>query len=297
MKAPEKQADPIKEAIQRFASSLGIHPRDKRAIEERRLANLYLNGRLAYSQKEWDEAITNVRDVYNARSEYAGGWAARTLYSAYVQQGDEYLAADNCQLALDMYRLAQTIDVADQSVAEQRVTEAQYCISPPTATATLTSTPSPTPLATDTPRFTPTPVATTPAPTSTPVPATPVATATDAAASYMSLSLQNRRRHLRLRRLRANRMSQRASEEMKRHTSNAMIYVDHGALIEAQRPELVLLMRRYGVRSLTIWALLCFAVPLLLLPICRARGEGATWVSAGLDDHELISLTVEGYCR
>jgi outer membrane protein assembly factor BamD (BamD/ComL family) len=156
--------DPIKTAIQRFASSLGIHPRDKRAIEERRLANLYLDGRLAYGKKDWSETITKVRDVYSARSEYAGGWAARTLYSAYVQQGDEYLAAGNCQMALDMYRLGQTIGVTDRSLAEQRVTEAQQCISPPTATMTATPTSSPTPPATDTPRVTATPVPNTPTP-------------------------------------------------------------------------------------------------------------------------------------
>ena len=164
--------DPLKEAIQRFASALGIHPRDKRAIEERRLANLYLDGRLAYGKKSWDAAITNMRDVHNARGDYAGGWAGRTLYSVYVQQGDQYLADKKCQIALDMYRMALNVNVEDRSVAEQRQAEAQQCIAPPTATSTMTPTTSPTSPATATRPPTATPVPTTRAPTSTAAPPT-----------------------------------------------------------------------------------------------------------------------------
>jgi len=164
--------EPLKEAIQRFASALGIHPRDKRAIEERRLANLYLDGRIAYSKKLWNEAVTKMRDVYSARGEYAGGWAAKTLYSAYIQLGDEYLANDNCQIALDMYRLALTITVGDKSVALQREIEVQYCLASPTPTPTLTSTSTPTPTRTPTPRAT-SPATWTPVPPPTQPPTLP----------------------------------------------------------------------------------------------------------------------------
>ena len=50
-----------------------------------------------------------MRDVYNARADYAAGWAARTLYSAYVQRGNQYMVAKNCQAALDDYRRALVI--------------------------------------------------------------------------------------------------------------------------------------------------------------------------------------------
>lgn len=162
--------DPIREAIQRFASALGIHPRDKRAMEERRLANLYLDGRIAYTKGDWDQAISKMRDVYSARADYADGWAARTLYSAYIQKGNAYLTEGDCESALDMYRLALTVEVDDKTVAEEKAAEAMQCISPPTPTPTHTSTFTPTPPPTPTRRATPT---SEPTATFTPVPPSP----------------------------------------------------------------------------------------------------------------------------
>jgi outer membrane protein assembly factor BamD (BamD/ComL family) len=157
--------DPLKQASQRFSSALGINPRDKSAIEERRLASLYLDGRVAYTKGNWDDAIVKMRDLYSTRPTYAAGWAARTLYSAYVQQGNQFLAAGNCFAALDAYTQALNVDVADKSLAQARLAQAQSCAATPTPTVTLTPTatststplpPTPTPRATPTPRPQPT---------------------------------------------------------------------------------------------------------------------------------------------
>ncbi len=162
--------EPIKEALQRFASALGIHPRDKQAAEERRLAMLYLDGRQAYIKGNWEQAIQRVREVYTARPDYAGGWAAHTLYSAYVQRGNQFMAAGDCQSALDMFTLALMIDVPDQRVAQERAAEARNCITPPTPTPTMTPTFTPTVPPTPTRPATPTPV---PTATFTPAPPPP----------------------------------------------------------------------------------------------------------------------------
>ncbi len=176
-----ESVEPLKDANQRFSSALSINPRDKRATEERRLLTLYLDGRVAFSKANWDETITKVRDVYNARPDYAAGWAARTLYNAYVQRGNQYMVIKNCQAALDDYRQAVALDgVEDKTLAKAGQTQAQGCaatptptytptISPtPTTTSTLTFTPSPTrPPATETPirpTNTPAPPTNTPAP-------------------------------------------------------------------------------------------------------------------------------------
>jgi outer membrane protein assembly factor BamD (BamD/ComL family) len=162
--------DPIKEALQRFASALGIHPRDKQAAEERRLATLYLDGRQAYIKGNWELAVQKVREVYSARPDYAGGWAARTLYSAYVQRGNQFMSAGDCQPALDMFTLALAVEVPDRSVAQERAAEAQNCITPPTPTPTMTPTFTPTVPPTPTRPATPTPV---PTATFTPAPPPP----------------------------------------------------------------------------------------------------------------------------
>ena len=162
-----ESVEPVKTGIQRFASALGIHPRDRVAIEERRLANLYLEGRTAYGKSDWEGAIYKMGEVYRAQADYAGGWAARTLYSAYVQRGNEYMAADNCVLALETYGRALDTSVEDKSLALEKQAEAQECVTPPTATASPTPSVSPTPPATAT--FTAT---ATPPPTATPLPVT-----------------------------------------------------------------------------------------------------------------------------
>jgi photosystem II stability/assembly factor-like uncharacterized protein len=52
-------------------------------------------------------------------------------------------------------------------------------------------------------------------------------------------------------------------------------------------------MRRFGVRSLIIWALICFGAPLLLLPVYGEWGETPAWTRVGLNDHQIISLTMD----
>jgi tetratricopeptide (TPR) repeat protein len=168
--------EPLKDANQRFSSALSINPRDKRATEERRLLTLYLDGRVAFGKANWEETITRLRDVYNARSNYAAGWAARSLYSAYVQRGNQYMVVKNCQAALDDYRQALALEgVPDKTLAAAGQTQAQGCVATPTPTytPTTTATPTPSPTLTFTPTSTRPPATDTPIrPTSTPVPPT-----------------------------------------------------------------------------------------------------------------------------
>jgi len=167
--AAGESLDALKEANQRFSSALGINPRDKRAIEERRLANLYLDGRTAFVKTNWDEAILKVRDVVSVRADYAGGWAAGTLYSAHVQRGNQFMVVKNCRAALDDYRSALAVEgVADKSLAEAGAAQAQGCVATPTPTYTTT----PTETSTSTPTLTPTATATRPPATNTPIPPT-----------------------------------------------------------------------------------------------------------------------------
>ncbi|MBC7225495.1 MAG: tetratricopeptide repeat protein, partial [Anaerolineae bacterium] len=98
--------DRIKEAIRQFGAALSIHPRNKQAAEEQRLANLYLGGYTSYQRQEWNQAILKIQQVLDARPDYAGGRAAQILCASYVALGDQARERNDLLTALEHYRKA-----------------------------------------------------------------------------------------------------------------------------------------------------------------------------------------------
>jgi tetratricopeptide (TPR) repeat protein len=171
----------IKEAIRQFGAALSIHPRNKQAAEEQRLANLYLAGYTSYQRQEWSQAILKIQQVLEARPDYAGGRAAQILCASYVALGDQARERNDLLAALEQYRKALAREDLQCPPAQEREQEVLLILYPPTPTPTPTATPTDTPTVTPTPRYvpptptyTPSPTETLPPPpTDTPVPPRP----------------------------------------------------------------------------------------------------------------------------
>ena len=158
--------DVIGQAIQSFDRALAIFPDDKTASEERRLADLYRQGCLFFSQKNWPQAVSVLQEIYSSRPDYAGGRVTTMLCTSYLRLGDAYRDAGNLEQALQQYKNVLAVENCDHVEAAVKERELYATLYPPTPTPTRTSTP------TRTPRPTPTWTATA-TPTNTPLPAPP----------------------------------------------------------------------------------------------------------------------------
>jgi len=159
--------DLMSQAIQSFDRALTILPGDKTAEAERQLANLYRQGYLFVSQKNWPQAVIVLQQVCSSRPDYMEGRATSMLCTSLLQLGDAYYAAGNLEQALEQYRSVLAIQDCDHVQAALKESEVNKILHPPTPTPTRTRTPTRTPLPTMTGTATPIPK-----PTSAPHPTT-----------------------------------------------------------------------------------------------------------------------------
>jgi tetratricopeptide (TPR) repeat protein len=157
--------DTIGQAIRSFDQAIVLSPEDTTALEERRLADLYRQGYLSYTQSNWPQATVVLQQIYGTRAEYAEGRVASMLCTSYLRLGDAYYAAGDLLQSLQQYKNVLAMGACDHVEAAVREREINAILYPPTATPTVTPTRTPLPTQTRTP--TPTP---TWAPTSTPYP-------------------------------------------------------------------------------------------------------------------------------
>ncbi len=172
----------VRQALQHFNAALTIHPDNQRAAKNRRLANLYLTALLAIQRQDWQQAATNLEDIYMVNPEYAGGRAACLLYQTYIALAKEDMRQEKYYSALRFVNRALAINPIcnDQKEALRLRDALLVAMATPTPTATPTLTPTATPTATPTPTLTPTITPTlppSPTPTATPTP-TPTPTIT-----------------------------------------------------------------------------------------------------------------------
>ena len=166
--------DDLMQAIQNFDLALAISPGEATAEEERRLADLYRQARLAFNQQNWPQAVVVLSEIHENRPDYMEGRARSLLCTAYLRLGDAYEAAGDLERALDQYRNVLAIEGCDPVEAAIKVRDVRSTLYPPTATPTRTPTPTPTPtlVPTATVTMTPIPTATKP-PSSQPQPTSP----------------------------------------------------------------------------------------------------------------------------
>jgi len=156
--------DLVGQAIQSFDLALTVFPNDKTTLEERKLADLYRQGYLAFGQTNWPQAVSMLKQVHDSRPDYMGGGATSLLCTAYLRLGEAYQAAGDLAEALEQYRSVLAIDGCDHVEAAVKEREVYAILYPPTAT------PTPQPTRTRTPLPTPTLTATTIPPTTAPPP-------------------------------------------------------------------------------------------------------------------------------
>jgi tetratricopeptide (TPR) repeat protein len=160
--------DDLMQAIQNFDLALAVSPGDATAEEERRLADLYRQARLAFNQQNWPQAVLVLSEIHASRPGYMDGRARSLLCTAYLRLGGAYEAAGDLEQALDQYRNVLAIEGCDPVEAAIKVRDVRSTLYPPTATPTRTPRPTPTLVPTATATVTPTPI-----PTGTPPPQKP----------------------------------------------------------------------------------------------------------------------------
>jgi len=145
-------------ALDYFEEALRLQPRSEKAVLERRLASLFVEGQTRYYRGYADDAIPWLRQVYDQRPGYLRGILVDMLYDAYVRSGDESRAAGDIGLAYEQYRKAASLSVTDKTLALARLESITPYLTP-TATPTVTPTPTHTPLPPlPTPTAKPTPI-------------------------------------------------------------------------------------------------------------------------------------------
>ena len=147
-KAPSVEG--LEQALDYFAQALALQPRSSEAAQEERLVRTFLAGRAHYYDDLWDDAIAELRQVYEQRPDYLGGIVAEMLYDAYIRSGDQSQAAGDLYLAFDQYVKANALPVTDKALAVGRMAAVKPFLTP-TSTPTNTPTPTATPLPTRTP--------------------------------------------------------------------------------------------------------------------------------------------------
>jgi hypothetical protein len=116
----EAGADPelVSEAIPHFSEALRLRPIDDEALDERRLAEIYL---AALSNGDQDDVIDRLKIIYAQQPDYAGNEAAQLLYTALLQRADSFLRADNKGAAIADYQVAAQLLVEDASEAQEKL--------------------------------------------------------------------------------------------------------------------------------------------------------------------------------
>jgi len=150
----------VSEALGHFEAALQVTPRDPAAGLERQLALQFLDGQARYDSGDWAGAITALQPVLTQRPGYLHGLVANRLYQAYLNRGDQYRDAGNCNTAYGFYQTAAALPVPNVAVALASMATIQPCLTPtPTPTPTRTPTPIPTVTPIPPPTITPRPTA------------------------------------------------------------------------------------------------------------------------------------------
>ena len=110
------------QAVNYFAQALALQPTNVEASAEHRLANHYLSGQASYTQKQWDDAVSSLRAIFDERPGYLGGkLIVDPLYDAYIHSGDAFRDAKDYPRAWEQYRRASELPVADTALARGRM--------------------------------------------------------------------------------------------------------------------------------------------------------------------------------
>ncbi len=140
----------VGQAVEYFSRALSIHPRNRMALEARRLGGLYLEALRTLARDERDEALIRLEALVaeTRASETPGfgqGRIARQLYGLLLADADAALRRGDVPAAIALYRRAQDVPVDDNSRAVEGEMLARSFTPTPTPRPTNTPSPVPTP--------------------------------------------------------------------------------------------------------------------------------------------------------
>ncbi|MCB0095215.1 MAG: PD40 domain-containing protein [Caldilineaceae bacterium] len=139
---PEQGAD-VELAQTSFRKALRLNPSENIAKIENELVTAYTNGEQALTANDSLQAVGLLKQIYQARPQYLGGFLGEQLYSSYLELGKQAQETGDYSKALEWYSLATVLQVKDVSEALER-TQAVAILLTPTATPTIPPTPAPT---------------------------------------------------------------------------------------------------------------------------------------------------------
>ncbi|MFN8439144.1 MAG: tetratricopeptide repeat protein [Caldilineaceae bacterium] len=127
-----------------FRKVLRLKTGDETARTESDLLDKYLLGARSLTQGNLEQAVSNLKEVYDTRPQYLGGLLVDQLYTTLLALGDRAQTGGDYQSALNYYREAMNLPVADKSLAVRNVTKVSVAMAPtPTPTPEPTATPQP----------------------------------------------------------------------------------------------------------------------------------------------------------
>ena len=139
--------DQLQTALIYFDQAQVLRPNDSQTRGESQLLRLYLSGRVAISDDNWDQAISDLSTVYEARSDFAGGTLNQLLYQTYLARGEELIANERYEQALNLYQEARLVRGIDTTELNQKIAQVELLLAPPTPTPEPTPTvPAPAPI-------------------------------------------------------------------------------------------------------------------------------------------------------
>lgn len=112
--------DQITGALSHFSEALKLRPTDAEALNERRLAEIYL---VALNSADRDEAIDLLQTILGEQPAYAGNEAAGLLYRTLLERADAFQKAGDDAAAIADYETAARLPVEDPSQARERLRE------------------------------------------------------------------------------------------------------------------------------------------------------------------------------
>lgn len=116
----ESAANPeqISQALSQIELALRINPVDAEALNQRRLAENYLN---ALTSNVLDDRIDLLQALYNERSDSIEQDIARLLYAALLERADTSLENGNSDVAVEDVERAAKLPVEDPSAAQEKL--------------------------------------------------------------------------------------------------------------------------------------------------------------------------------
>ena len=151
----DNSQDNAKRTLDLYNKALALDSNNTDISSAKDIADNYLKGRTFFDSRQWQDAFNTLNTLYSnikatsPTAKYRD--TAEMLYNSLIQLGDIQLAQNQLDDARNKYQQAQTLDVADKSVAQTKLADIDQRQRQTQTAARPTATPRPTPAPTPSP--------------------------------------------------------------------------------------------------------------------------------------------------